>query len=93
MCSHLLHGQAAFGGKVEQIRGPLAPHMLGLEQMSRDERKEGRKEGRKGDLHPAPMLLPSPDIIPSGNLLTQAPYKPLLPPSPHYYQGFPCLAM
>lgn len=65
--------------RVEQVSGPLVPSMPGLEQMTR----EGRKEGRKGTLHPAPILPPCPDIIPSGNLLTQAPCEPLHPhPSP-----------
>lgn len=51
-----------------------------------------RKEGRKGPLHPAPTLSHYPDIIPSGNLLTQAPCEP---PHPQSYsqQGFPCVAI
>lgn len=47
--------------KMQQGSGLLAPSTPRLEQMTR--------EGRKGDLHPATI----PDIILSGNLLTQDP--------------------
>lgn len=62
--------------------------MPGLEQMTR----EGRKEGRKGALCPAPTPPPSPDIIPSGNLLIQAPCEFPLPPAP-LLPGLPLLSL
>lgn len=70
---------------VEQVSGLRAPSMPGLEQMTR----EGRKEGGPP---PCPQPATLPDIIASGNLLTQACCEPPPshpPPQPQHHQGFP----